>query len=450
MRFILAAAALAASAVLLFPPAPATRVVWLQPGTMELAAPIEITGSRVEVRGSRTVLRPAPGFKGPALLVCRGCSHARFSGFTIDGNRATLEARQGLPPSNVTFARFTPHNGILLEGARGVRIEDVAFTEVAGFAILASGCGDVRIRRVTVRSSGSRNPLGRNNTTGGILIEDGTAGFEVSDSAFENLLGNGVWTHSRYTAPRNRDGLIARNRFFRIGRDAIQVGHATRIRVEDNQGREIGYPFDAVDVENGATPVAIDTSGNVDRSAYLRNRFEELNGKCIDLDGFHHGEVLRNQCVNRGAADSYPHGHFGIVVNNWNPDMRSEGITIAENIIDGAKFGGIFLLGSGHRVLRNRLLNLNLAACNESAAKYGCVAIQGEPDVLQAGIYLGRIAAEWAQKRASASSGHVIQGNEITGFMMERRCVMSAPGVRATDSDIRDNLCRNCARNTLK
>lgn len=446
MRLILAAAALAALAVLLIPRAPATRVIRLAPGTVELTAPMEITGSGFQVRGAGTVLRAAPGFNGPALLVCRGCSQAHFSGFTIDGNRAALEIRQGLPPSNITFARFTPHNGILLEGARGVRIDDVAFTGVAGFAILASGCTDVRIRRVAVRSSGSRNALGRNNTTGGILIEDGTAGFEVSDSVFENVLGNGVWTHSRYTAPRNRDGLIARNRFVRIGRDAIQVGHATRVRVEDNHGREIGYPFEAVDIENGATPVAIDTSGNVDRSAYLRNRFEELNGKCIDLDGFHHGDVLRNQCINRGGADAYPHGHFGIVVNNWNPDMRSEGITIAENTIDGAKFGGIFLLGSGHRVLGNRLLNLNLAACNENAAKYGCVAIQGEPDVLQAGIYLGRVAAEWAQKRASASSGHLIQGNEITGYMMERRCVMAAPGVRPEDSDIRDNLCRSAAR----
>lgn len=136
MRLIAALAASATAAVLLLRPAPETRVMRLGPGTVEIAAPIEITGSRVEVRGEGTVLRAAPHFRGAALLVCRGCSHVRFSGLRIDGNRAALETRQGLPPSNVTFARFTPHNGILLEGARDVRIEDVAFTEIAGFAVL--------------------------------------------------------------------------------------------------------------------------------------------------------------------------------------------------------------------------------------------------------------------------------------------------------------------------
>jgi hypothetical protein len=449
VRVALVLAALAA-AVLLLRPAPAARVVLLEPGTVEIAAPIEITGSRVEVRGQGTLLRAAPHFRGAALLVCRGCSHARIRGFSIDGNRAALEARLDLPPSDVAFARFTPHNGILLEGARDVAIEDVRFTGVAGFAVLASRSSNVRVSRVEVRDSGSRNPLGRNNATGGILFEDGTAGFTVADSLFENVLGNGVWTHSRYGAPRNRGGLVAGNRFRQIARDAIQVGHATDVRVERNQGRRIGYPFDAVDIENGATPVAIDTAGNVDRSAYLYNRFEEVNGKCIDLDGFHHGEVRRNECVNRGTADDYPHGHFAIVVNNWNPDMNSENIVIADNVVDGAKFGGIFLLGRGHVVLRNRLTNLNLAGCNENAARYGCVAIQGEPDVLQAGIYLGRVAAEWAQKRASASREHVIRGNLIAGFGMEKRCVMAAPGVLAGDSDVRDNQCRESGAFTLK
>jgi hypothetical protein len=50
VRVALALAALAA-AVLLLRPAPAARVVLLEPGTVEIAAPIEITGSRVEVRG---------------------------------------------------------------------------------------------------------------------------------------------------------------------------------------------------------------------------------------------------------------------------------------------------------------------------------------------------------------------------------------------------------------
>jgi hypothetical protein len=294
-----------------------------------------------------------------------------------------------------------------------------------------------------VSDSGGRDLNGRNNTTGGILFEEGTSEFEVRQSKFIRVLGNGVWTHSNYGSPRNGPGLIAENDFREIARDAIQIGHATGVRVQANTGGRLGFPIEAVDVEHGATPVAIDTAGDVDRTVYTQNRFEEVNGKCIDLDGFHDGEVTFNTCVNKGSAESYPHGHFGIVVNNWNPDMRSEKITIADNTIDGAKFGGVFLIGSNHTVVRNRLVNLNLAHCNESAAKFGCVAIQGEPDVLQSGIYLGRIAAEWAQKRADASRGHVIRDNEITGYRMDERCVMAAPGVDLKASLVGNNSCRH-------
>lgn len=390
-----------------------------------------------------TVLRLVAGFQGRAAIVCERGANLRFTGFTIDGQRAGVTERAGLPPSNVRFADFYKRNGILAISIAGLSLEGVTFRNVWGFAVLASRSSNVHMDHLTVQDSGGRNQKGRNNTSGGVLLEEGTTGFEVRSSTFHRILGNGVWTHSNYGSPRNERGVIANNTFHEIGRDAIQLGHATGVRVEGNSGDHIGYPFDAVDVESGATPVAIDTSGNVDHSLYTRNRFEELNGKCIDLDGFHDGSVTFNTCVNRGTAESYPHGHFGIVVNDYNPDMRSEHITIADNTIDGAKFGGVFLLGSSHTVVRNRLLNLNLAHCNDSASKFGCVAIQGEPDVLQAGIYLGRIAAEWAQKRADASRGHVIRDNVITGFKMETHCVMAAPGVKLRDSVVEGNACRN-------
>ena len=81
-----------------------------------------------------------------------------------------------------------------------------------------------------------------------------------------------------------------------------------------------------------AIPAAIDTAGNVDHSTYTGNRFSEINGKCIDLDGFHDGEVTRNVCTGQR--------NFGIVMNNSNPDMESSGITIADNVIDGGQYGG--------------------------------------------------------------------------------------------------------------
>lgn len=393
-----------------------------------------------------TTLRAAANFSGRAFIVCEGAKNVRFTGFTIDGARDTVTERAGLPPSNVTFAAFFKRNGILVSNSEGVSIARITARRIWGFAVLVSASQRVRLEGLSVSDSGSRNAKGRNNTSGGVLIEEGTADFEVRGSKFTAVLGNGVWTHSNYGSPRNARGLIADNEFHDIGRDAVQVGHATGIRVQANTGSRIGYPFEAVDMESGATPVGVDTSGNVDRTVYTRNRFDEVNGKCIDLDGFHDGEVSFNTCVNKGTAADYPHGHFGIVVNNWNPDMKSEHITIADNTIDGSKFGGIFLIGSGHTVVRNRLLHLNLAHCNEEAAKFGCVAIAGEPDVLQAGIYLGKIAAEWAQKRADASKGHVIRDNVITGFHMKQRCVMAAPGVSLAASVVEGNQCEDASK----
>ena len=59
--------------------------------------------------------------------------------------------------------------------------------------------------------------------------------------------------------------------------------------IASSTGRRIGWPYEAVDVENAGTPVAIDTAGNVSNSRYENNRFDEINGKCFDLDGFHDG-----------------------------------------------------------------------------------------------------------------------------------------------------------------
>ncbi len=93
--------------------------------------------------------------------------------------------------------------------------------------------------------------------------------------------------------------------------------------------------------------MAIDTAGNVDRSSYDDNAFSKINGKCIDLDGFHDGEVRRNKCVDQR--------NFGIVMNNTNPDMRPEGVTIEGNLIEGGQYGGIFVIGGPNSILRNQL-----------------------------------------------------------------------------------------------
>jgi hypothetical protein len=199
--------------------------------------------------------------------------------------------------------------------------------------------------------------------------------------------------------------------------------------VEGNSGVRIGYPQEDVDVEGRAIPVAIDTAGNVGQSSYARNRFSAIDGKCIDLDGFHDGEVRGNVCTDVGA--------YGIVMNNTNPDMRSQNIRVEGNLLEGVRFGGVFVIGTGHVVAHNRLLNLNTAHCNEEAARFGCYYAPGEPDMLRSGIYLGMGA-----ERAAPARGNTIEENEITGYKMSARCIGGAPTLHPDWNRVRNNRCR--------
>ncbi|MBI4877692.1 MAG: right-handed parallel beta-helix repeat-containing protein [Acidobacteria bacterium] len=403
-----------------------TGSVTLPAGVIEIASEIVLPeGVRdlaISGDAAGTTLRAAAGFRGRAILVARKARGLRVSALAFDGNRAALEVRAGLPAYDTPFARFTANNGILVEEGEGVAIENASFSSISGFAVLVARSTGVRIRKVNVTGSGSRNAAGRNNTTGGILFEEGSGDFQATDCVFRRIRGNGVWTHSLYTSPRNRDGLIARNRFEEIGRDAIQVGHATRVRVEENTGRRIGFPADVVDTEGGGTPVAIDTAGNVDLGVYARNRFDQISGKCIDLDGFHHGEVLGNTCVS---------GDFGIVMNNTNPDMQSEHIVVKDNEMRGMKYGGIFVIGTDHVIEGNRLLDLNTAHCDD------CAHFPGEPALLRSGIYLGQRA-----ERPAVARRNVIRGNTITGYKMNLRCLGAAPGVILKENRLENNLCQ--------
>jgi hypothetical protein len=418
----LALLAVIAAAALMVAPRPRRFSTRLPPGTLLLHSELVVDGDLYGDPAGST-LQMAADFHGRAAVVIRGRA-GRLSDFAIEGNRDAQEVRSGLPPYDVPFARFTANNGILAEGVSDATIERVRLTNIAGFAVLVSRSRHVTIDRVRVQDSGSRDVTGRNNTTGGILLEEGTADFRVTSCYFRNVRGNGVWTHSLYTSSRNARGLFAFNTFDTIGRDALQVGHAFDVRVDRNTGGRIGLPADIVD----ATPVAIDTAGNVERSSYTRNVFDDIYGKCIDLDGFHDGEVSRNSCtLVRG---------YGIVMNNTNPDMQSRKIRVIENFLDHTLYGGIFVIGTGHTIARNRLFDINTSHCNDSAAQAGCYYPAGEPDMLQSGIYLGERA-----ERPAPARGNSIQDNEITGFRMRERCVKSAPG--AGPNVLRGNVCRD-------
>ncbi len=423
----------------------------LQAGTGTVVLPAGVTGVQheiaippgahdLEIRGaaSGSTLRTADRFQGRAIFRCERATRIRFRNFAIDGNRNAIERPSGLPGFSTPFAYFTLGNGILAAGVAALQISNVRFTNVSGFAVLVSRSRDVLIDAVRVVDSGSRTQGGRNNTTGGILLEEGTRNFTVTHCDLRNVRGNGIWTHSLATAPRNGAGLIASNHFQRIGRDAVQVGHAVHVRVEDNTGMEIGYPLEDVDMEHRATPVAIDTAGDTSHSEYARNQFSEVNGKCLDLDGFHDGVVRGNVCVNRFGPEHYPFGNLGIVFNNSDPAMASQGIELVDNILDGTLFSGIFVIGERHHIARNRLRRINLAHCGGRNANVGCGYLPDQPDLLRSGIYLTSRGEHPAPVRAN-----VIEANDISGFGMSVHCITAAPGVVLAANTISGNTCKD-------
>jgi hypothetical protein len=417
-----------------------TGVIRLPAGDFVISAELTVPPGAHDLRiiGSPagTSLHAAAGFRGRALLRLGSARDVRISDINFDGNRDALEQRVGLPPGQVPYEQFYTGHGIFAEDVDSLTIEGANFRKIPGFAILVARSSGVVIEGVQIEDSGSRNANGRNNASGGILLESAVVRFDIRHCVLRNVRGNGIWTHAYRRAPRHRGGLISGNRFWNIGRDAIQIGHAVNVRVENNAGTRIGYPVEEVDVESGGTPVAIDTAGNVENTVYAANRFEEVNGKCIDLDGFHHGEVVRNTCLNRGPAEDYPHGNFGISFNNANPDMESKGVVVRENEIHGAKYGGIFVIGSGHSLVGNRLRALNLARCDEESQRPECRYKPEEKDLLRSGIYLAAGA-----ERPSPARGLVIEDNEISGYRMSTHCIGAAPGVSAAGSRLARNHC---------
>lgn len=416
---------------------PRYKTVTLAPGTVELHQPIEVAaGSELRGAPQGTTLHMAADFHGVAAMEIAG-DNVWLHGFVIDGNRAALERKQGLPPYDRPFFGFTPNNGIAANGRTGVRIDDVQFRNIAGFAVLVSRSRAIEIRGVIVEDGGSRTAAGHNNATGGILIEEGSADFTVANCTFRNIPGNGLWTHSLYSSPRNQRGIFARNTFENTGRDAIQVGHATGVTVIDNVADRIGFPAEAVDLENRAIPVGLDTAGDVDHAAYVRNRISEINGKCMDLDGLHDSEIRGNTCVNREAPAAYPLGNYAVVMNDTNPDMRTRNIRIVENRIERPVFGAVFVIGLDNVVARNFFVDLNTAHCNDNLAHYQCLYAAGDPRILEAGVYLGRGA-----ERPAPARGNVVEDNVITGWRMKTGCVVSAPDIPAGWNTVRNNYCR--------
>ena len=126
----------------------------LPAGVTEIQAEIEIPpgATDIEIRGapSGSTLRASNQFQGRAIFSCERTNRVRFANFSLDGNRLVLERRSGLPGFSTPFARFTIGNGILAASAASLKISNVRFANVPGFAILVSRSRDVSIDSVRV------------------------------------------------------------------------------------------------------------------------------------------------------------------------------------------------------------------------------------------------------------------------------------------------------------
>lgn len=418
----------------------ATGRIQLPAGVTELQTPLQLPQGAhdVVIAGdpAGSTLRMAANFRGSAAIVGSKVSNLHVSGFRIAGSRTALQSNWYLPAADQPFSAYYDSNGLLLTDSRGVEIRNLELEKIKAFPILITRCENVSIESVTIRDSGTLNSAGHSNTTGGILLEEGTADFSVKGCHIRNICGNGIWTHSNYHSPRNRDGTIEGNEIRSTPRDAIQIGHALRVRVLNNSGGDIGVPSSQVDTPAQATPVALDSSGDVAEAVYSGNHFTDVGGQCIDLDGFHDGEVTDNSCINKKPLNQYPFLHTAIVFGNSFPEMKPGGVTLRRNVVEGFGYGGLFLIGEKNRIEDNRFVNLNRNHCTGAAGNAPCNYALEEPGMLRSGIYLASHAARPAQTRRN-----VIQRNFISGFGAKQWCIAAAPAVSLAANEVKENQC---------
>jgi hypothetical protein len=417
------------------------RVIDLPAGETHLKRPLEVPkgAAHLTIRGNPrgSTLVMGSDFRGSAAIVLDGVSDAELSGFEIRGNRTELKSDWYLPLKEAAFADYYSDNGIVVRRSHRVRVRNVGFQKIRAFPLIFNASEGITIDTVKIEDCGTLNRAGRNNTTGGILLEEGVSRFEVVRSTISRITGNAIWTHSYSRSPRQSDGLIRGNLIDTVGRDAIQIGHASRVRVEGNTGANLGFPVEYVDVENHGVAVALDTAGNVDHSVYTKNRFTDVNGQCIDLDGFHDGSVTDNSCINFKSPETYPASHYAIVFGNNDPAVEATNIVVTGNTAQGFAYGGLFLIGTRNRVENNRLLDVNRARCGTSPLTARCnYAVAEQPDLLKSGIYLAANGG-----RPTTTKGNIVRGNIVTGFGIKAHCIAADHAVSLTENSISGNSC---------
>lgn len=362
-----------------------TGAVTLPTGTIEISREITLAADAhdLNITAANTTIKAASTFRGRALLVLPAGKNIAIHDLSLDGNRAAFPEPLGPPPPTAMLSRVVANNGIVAEGVQGLEIDGLKAIQIAGFPVLINGGRNIHIRDAVITDSGTLDPAGHNNGSGGIVLEEGVTDFEVAHALFGKIRGNGIWirsTGSGTTATAAR-GVISDSEFTILARAAIELSHATAITIENNTGHMIGFPGEEAVTSGAILPAAISASGNVDHTAIRNNSFDQIAGRCLTLEGFSDGEVTGNTC--------------------------------AEDL-----FNAFVIRGTANHITGNHLTGLNHAH-------------RDQPESLRAGIYL-----------AIGASGNTLDGNDISGYGMAQHCV-GGPGVDA--NKVSKNLCSDGA-----
>jgi hypothetical protein len=224
-------------------------------------------------------------------------------------------------------------------GSADIEFDRVHVRHTGGYAILIDArFGDidnVRIHHSFFRNNrphlfGNPNDLRYGSWTGGIHYQnDGRRvnaftryrlkNLVVEDCTFERISGHAVWGHGFGFDYLNEDIVVRNNTFYEIGLDAVQIGNSRNAEVSFNDFHRIGfitrtdtdpaepafYPGNKALGMTDIPAVGIDTTGYVVDSVYRDNRFVNVNGHFIDLDGFAASVVERNYMRISGREDAY-------------------------------------------------------------------------------------------------------------------------------------------------
>jgi parallel beta-helix repeat protein len=384
-------------------------VIRLSAGEYILDTPLQLNRDSITLEGvgSTTVLKRGVLVENGEGVVNVRAKRITLRGFRFDGDVLEPTGIPYVDPVNEFSVHGAPiysnpmhpellrNTGITIHGnTSNVRLEDLEIQHTGGYAILIDArygsISNVEMRRLHLRDNrphlfGNPNDLRYGSWTGGIHYQnDGRdlefarhalRGLTIEDSTFERISGHAIWGHGYGFQTLNEDVVIRRCQFTDIGLDGVLIGNTRRAVVEHNHFHRIGYtprngggrprpawfPGFREDRADNIPAVGIDTSGLVSESVYQGNTMLNVNGNCIDLDGFTRGDVLHNSMQVSGRADAWNYindlvdefgpaqvGNYtkGINLSNTAGATLTESVRIVGNTIMNLGGYGIFLYDS--------------------------------------------------------------------------------------------------------